>query len=262
VLTRPDERERLITAAEDLRFLVLDELHTYRGRSGADVGMLVRRLRDACAAKDLQCVGTSATMTTEGSERDRKEAVASVATDLFGTPVTAVNVVGETLQRATTGNPDDIEGIRRRLPSGPRADSHEDFIADPLAAWVEHRFGVTRDPATGRLTRPTRPSTVEEAAAVLVEATSSPVQDCTKAIASALQPGATVIDPRTRRPVFAFRLHQFLSKGDNVYLSLQAPADRYITSRYQTVVPDPEASERLLLPAAFCRECGQEYLAV
>lgn len=37
VLTRPDERSSLIRAAKGLSFLVLDELHTYRGRQGADV---------------------------------------------------------------------------------------------------------------------------------------------------------------------------------------------------------------------------------
>ncbi|MGH3929756.1 MAG: DEAD/DEAH box helicase, partial [Pseudonocardiaceae bacterium] len=58
VLTRPDERRSLIRAAEGLRFLVLDELHTYRGRQGADVALLVRRVREACAAHDtLQCIG-------------------------------------------------------------------------------------------------------------------------------------------------------------------------------------------------------------
>ena len=36
VLTRPDERSSLISAAKGLRFLVLDELHTYRGRQGAE----------------------------------------------------------------------------------------------------------------------------------------------------------------------------------------------------------------------------------
>lgn len=262
MLTRPDERKRLITAAEDLRFLVLDELHTYRGRSGADVGMLVRRLRDACAATDLQCVGTSATMTTEGTERDRKAAVAAVATDLFGTPVSAANVIGETLQRATIGNPNDIDGIRRRLPAGPRTETYQDFIADPLAAWVEREFGVTEDKSTSRLVRPAKPVTVEEAAAGLSEQIDRPAEECRAAITATLQLGASIADPRTSRPAFAFRLHQFLSKGDNVYLSLEATDTRYITSRYQTVVPDEAEPERLLLPAAFCRECGQEYLVV
>src|SRR5262249_47873419 len=65
MLTRPDERARLASRARGLQFLVLDELHTYRGRQGADVAMLVRRVRDTCQAYDtLQCVGTSATMSS------------------------------------------------------------------------------------------------------------------------------------------------------------------------------------------------------
>lgn len=47
LMTRQSERDRqVITNAEGLDFIVLDELHTYRGRQGADVAMLVRRLRD------------------------------------------------------------------------------------------------------------------------------------------------------------------------------------------------------------------------
>jgi ATP-dependent helicase YprA (DUF1998 family) len=67
MLLRPRERRHLIEAARGLRFLVLDELHTYRGRQGADVALLVRRVRDVCDAPDLQCVGTSATMAGGGS---------------------------------------------------------------------------------------------------------------------------------------------------------------------------------------------------
>ena len=51
ILTRTEERP-LVKAAHGLRFLVLDELHTYRGRQGADVALLVRRTRDACDAAD------------------------------------------------------------------------------------------------------------------------------------------------------------------------------------------------------------------
>ncbi|EOD67658.1 DEAD/DEAH box helicase [Amycolatopsis vancoresmycina] len=261
VLTRPEERERLITAAADLRFLVLDELHTYRGRSGADVGMLVRRLQDACSATKLQCVGTSATMTTEGTEEDRKATVASVAGDLFGIPVAAPNVIGETLDRATIGNPDDIAELRTSTQRATSTyDDYTSFVSDPLAAWVERRFGIVE--AHGRLIRPPKPSTVHDAAAALAAETGLPDETCAAAVARTLQHGARIVDPRTQRPVFAFRLHQFLSKGDNVYLSLQPPSKRYVTSRYQATVPQPDRADAILLPAAFCRECGQEYLVV
>ena len=45
LMTRPHER-KLIEQARGLRFLVLDELHTYRGRQGADVALLIRRVRN------------------------------------------------------------------------------------------------------------------------------------------------------------------------------------------------------------------------
>jgi len=86
VLTRPRDRG-LIDAARGLQFLVLDELHTYRGRQGADVAFLVRRLRDTCDAVEVQCIGTSATPTTEGDAGDQRRVVADVATTLFGVPV-------------------------------------------------------------------------------------------------------------------------------------------------------------------------------
>lgn len=45
MLLRPAERLLTDRATATLEFLVLDELHTYRGRQGADVAMLIRRLR-------------------------------------------------------------------------------------------------------------------------------------------------------------------------------------------------------------------------
>jgi len=100
ILTRKDEI-RLVNAAKGLRFLVLDELHTYRGRQGADVAMLVRRVRNRFAADKLQCVGTSATISSGGSLIDQKKEVARVATLLFGSTVKPENIIGETLRRAT-----------------------------------------------------------------------------------------------------------------------------------------------------------------
>jgi hypothetical protein len=207
VLTRPDERDRLITAAQGLRFLVLDELHTYRGRQGADVAMLVRRLRDACAAEQMQCVGTSATMTSEGSEAYRRREVAKVATRLFGIPVAQPHVIGETLQRATQGDPDDITAITSRVRSGKAGRCYEELAADPLAAWVESQFGVVRRLEDGRLVRRPRPSTIPEAGHRLAELTDETADACAAAIQTTLRAGAALLDPRTQRPVLAFRLH-------------------------------------------------------
>jgi ATP-dependent helicase YprA (DUF1998 family) len=89
LMTRQDESTG---ASSDncagLRFLVLDELHTYRGRQGADVALLVRRVRERLQPeKLLQCIGTSATMASEGSLEDKSRVVAGVASKLFATPI-------------------------------------------------------------------------------------------------------------------------------------------------------------------------------
>ena len=100
ILTRVRDRD-LVAAAQGLKFLVLDELHTYRGRQGADVGFLVRRLRHATSSPNLQVIGTSATLASGGTWAEQRAEVARVASLLFGAEVTSDNIVGETLERAT-----------------------------------------------------------------------------------------------------------------------------------------------------------------
>ena len=78
LLMRSYERTLLATATKNLDFVVMDELHFYRGRQGADVAMLMRRVAQK-AGKDIQAIGTSATMTTEGTREERKATVARVA---------------------------------------------------------------------------------------------------------------------------------------------------------------------------------------
>ena len=265
VLTRPRDRG-LIEAARGLWFLVLDELHTYRGRQGADVALLVRRLRDTCDATTVQCIGTSATMTTEGDASDQRRAVAEVATTLFGVPVQPGHVIGETLERITDPAAIAPDALRERISDSPPPEEFAAFTADPLATWIEEVFGFEPGSPAASPRRRRRPLTLPEAARQLAEQTGTEQPACAAAIKDALQAGSRIINPATGRPVFAFRLHQFLSKGDNVYVTLEPPATRHVTSTYQVTAPgpgsDPDAPQRILVPTAFCRECGQDYLAV
>ncbi|MCO5973761.1 protein kinase domain-containing protein [Actinoallomurus soli] len=256
MLTRPKDRSSLIRMAKGLEFLVFDELHTYRGRQGADVALLIRRVREACQAEHLQCIGTSATMSSEGTFDDQRKAVARVATTLFGVEVDTDNVIGETLVRATEEAPETVPAERLRAPAAPRA--YDDLVRDPLARWIETRFGLAKDP-TGRLVRQ-KPSKIEEAAADLAHKSGVPEDVCAEAIRRTLEAGSEARHAVTERPLFAFRLHQFLSKGDTVYVTLEDPAIRQLTRDYQLIQPGSDG--KILLPLAFCRECGQEYLTV
>ncbi|MFG3492256.1 protein kinase [Streptomyces sp. NPDC047972] len=258
MLTRPDDRSSLIRMADGLQFLVFDELHTYRGRQGADVAFLIRRVREACrASTTLQCIGTSATMSTEGSWEDQRREVAKVAGRLFGTTVLPKRVIGETLIRATEEAPVTVPAERLRVPAAPR--SYEALTKDSLARWLESRFGLEREEGTERFRR-CAPGTVEDAAAELAAESGVAEEGVREAIRTTLEAGSQAKNPMTERPLFAFRLHQFLSKGDTVYTTLEDPLSRPLTRTYQ--LEQPGSDGKPLFPLAFCRECGQEYLTV
>lgn len=269
ILTRPDERRTLVQAAQGLKFLVLDELHTYRGRQGADVAMLVRRVRDALMADALQCVGTSATLAGPGTFEEQRAKVAEVATLLFGNDVQPDHVVGETLRRISPerdlDDPVYIDELRRRLTEPDRLPpvKYDQFISDPLSVWIESAFGVQTDPASGRLVR-AEPCAItgEEGAAARLSRQTGVVEDrCVEALKEGLLAGYRCEPhPDTGFPVFAFRLHQFIGRGDTVHASVEPEDERYITVRGQRFAPHDRAKK--LIPLVFCRECGQEFYSV
>jgi ATP-dependent helicase YprA (DUF1998 family)/very-short-patch-repair endonuclease len=270
LLTRPREK-KLIEAAKGLQFLVLDELHTYRGRQGADVALLVRRVRDRMAAESLQCVGTSATLASGGSYAEQRFEVARVATQLFGATVNPDHIIGETLKRATPDqafqDPAFIESLRARItePNNTPSDEYRAFIQDPLSIWIESTFGVEPEAETGRLVRAKPQSLLgakgaAESLRALIGLPQDQREKCVEAIKQGLLVGHEVKNPETGIAPFAFRLHQFISKGDTVYASLGTEDDRHITLQAQQFVPGDRS--RILLPLVFCRECGQEYYSV
>jgi ATP-dependent helicase YprA (DUF1998 family) len=84
LMTRQSKLDRAVIAnADGLDYIVLDELHTYRGRQGADVAMLVRRVRDRlCQDHEPICIGTSADAAPSGVEPGPKGTI--ILTDLSG----------------------------------------------------------------------------------------------------------------------------------------------------------------------------------
>ena len=263
ILTRHADRS-LVRKFGSLSYLVLDELHTYRGRQGADVAMLVRRVRQASGAARLRCVGTSATLSTEGTHAERQGELAKVSSRLFGDKVGPADVIGETLRRVTP--PHDLqepgfqETLRAAVAGARPPDTYEGFREDPLAAWIETTFGL--DGTEGRLVR-ADPLAIEGpggGAERLARITGLDQQRCGRAIRDRLVVGNEIRHAETGRPVFGFRLHQFISRGDTVYASPELPARRHVTLHGQRFVPGDR--KRVLLPLAFCRACGQDYYIV
>ncbi len=258
ILTRSDEQP-LVNATTGLEFLVLDELHTYRGRQGADVAMLVRRVRERCGSPTMRCVGTSATLAGGGTREQRQAEVALVATRLFGSEVPPTNVIGETLRRATQGTGPDVAALRDALQHDPPYDALGTALAQhPLAVWAEDAFGLRQD-EQGRLERRS-PRTLSSVAAELAGLTGATLDRCVRHLRVLLLAGSQVPAEGTGTPLFAFRLHQFISRGGTVYSTPEPVDQRHLSAEGQQFVPGDRS--RRYFPMAFCRSCGQDYLVV
>ncbi len=259
IMTRFLETDKAVREhATGLRFLILDELHTYRGRQGADVALLVRRVRERFN-ENLLCIGTSATMASEGSARDRNTAVANIASRLFGVTVNADSVITETIEPVTDRDTLlDSHSLRRAIEAGvPSQPTHDELSGHPVAAWVERNLGL--EDQDGKLVRISRPLTVVEASEKLADASGLEVDACRDYLAQFLLAAYQSRDD-SDRSFFAFRLHQFISGAWNAYSTLEAPDKRYVTLEGQQFKPGDRA--RPLFTLCFCRECGQEYYPV
>ena len=99
LLVRPKDRDSIF-ANHRLRFLVFDEVHTYRGTLGTHVALLIRRLkahlrRSVPAAPAPICVGTSATIKSDDPNEPRDRAVQFFFGRLVGEQSDRVLVISE-----------------------------------------------------------------------------------------------------------------------------------------------------------------------
>lgn len=261
ILTRYEETDRrVVEHCQGLEFLILDELHTYRGRQGADVALLVRRLRERLQAAELVCIGTSATMSSGGNLADRNKTVAAVASKLFGASITEHDVIGETLERVTDPLKD-VAAVRPQLKAELSKglfswENFEAFRKDPLAIWVELNLGI--ELSADEAPRRAKPITLNVASQQLMQDA-----DCSEDLArEGLQRflvAAHEVRTAQGRPPFAFKLHQFISGPGKVHTTLEAMSVRPITLDAQRFAPGRQVESVLLYPAHFCRDCGQEY---
>lgn len=126
-----------------LRFIVVDELHTFDGAQGTDLACLIRRLKSRLNIPegDLCCVGTSATMGGEGSA----QALLDYAQNIFGEVFDKDAIVTED---RLTGHEflDSAEVNLYKMPTGEEAvelgllaqeEDAEGYLTHAINAWFE-----------------------------------------------------------------------------------------------------------------------------
>ena len=265
ILTRLGEQVLRSGIFDNLRHLVFDELHTYRGRQGADVALLIRRILSQCV-HPVNCVGTSATMVSGGSLAEQKSRIAAVASTFFGRPIQSEQVITETLTRSLGNNaPPSASELRAAITGGlPEAATSAALFQHPVLVWLEQAIALRE--YEGDLVRHP-PLQLREISEILAEASGCTPQECRTYLQSllhcvSLANGEATKNGQRDLVILPFKLHQFFAQTGSVYVTLDPPDRRTVTLDPSTRHIEQGGAQTPLYPVAFSRVSGHDFICV
>jgi len=131
--------------SETLKYLVVDELHTFDGAQGTDLACLIRRLKARLKTPQefLCCVGTSATLGTD----EEKERLLEYASEVFGESFSSDSVIRESRISAGAFLENSLISHVLLVPQSKLPDllpesynSHDEFIIAQYKLWFEEEI--------------------------------------------------------------------------------------------------------------------------
>ncbi len=260
ILTRSKEANLKASIYENLRFLAFDELHTFRGRQGSDVALLIRRIKSQCKNR-VSCIGTSATMVSGGSLKEQRELVADVATKFFGSTFSEDQIIGETIIKSLESGPIGKDELIEAVGHEP-ATVDENFIRNnPLIRWLEQYVALSEK--EGIIVR-NKPLTLNQITNKLLETTGLEARSAEMAIIKALNWLSQYNSAKTKdsQPILPFKIHQFIAQTGSVYVTLDTPENRIISLEPGSYITTDENRRQPIYPIVFSRESGAEFICV
>jgi superfamily II DNA/RNA helicase/very-short-patch-repair endonuclease len=262
MLVRAKEASLRSSIFENLQFLVFDELHTYRGRQGSDVALLIRRLKEE-AGQELVCIGTSATMSSSHDPAIQKDDVAKVASKVFGVQMEADQIVTETLRKVITNAAEGMEALRLALQQEVDSNGSEQYLqSHPLANWLEEE--VALEMKNGSWYR-RKPQTLPEVVHRLADDTGIEWHICKQRLSEMLnliqQVNLRLFETSGKTSYLQFRLHQFFLQTGSVYATMELPATRFVTLDEEPYV-EKDGERVRLFPVVFSRLSGEVFFRV
>ena len=220
LLTRNSEEKLRKNIFDHLKYLVFDELHTYRGRQGSDVAILIRKLQSQCSSVPI-CIGTSATMASGNTWQDQQELIAQVANRFFAKPFTTSQIIGEYLDKVTTGisNHNAVANSLRNVQS---FSSINDLITNPLSILLESNIILS---LRGDRYFRAKPETIGSIVSRLTEITDIDTDNCENYFLKYLNE-LEIFNyqqaQQNKKSFFPFKIHQFINQTGSVYATLEA----------------------------------------
>lgn len=263
LLIRKSDQRLRESFLNHLQFLVFDELHVYKGRQGADVSLLIRRIKSAAKTANIICIGTSATMAS-GTIAGQKAEVARVAARFFDSRFDPDDIIIESLSCSTIGPLPTADELQHSMSTEFEDISKTALIRHPLAIWLERSIALIDE--DGKFKR-NAPESLQSIASKLAVETRIAEHLCSQKIAELLIGAESVniesIKEKKKETILPFKLHQFISQTGYVYLTLENPDQRYITLEPEPFVKLPGDDQEVpVFQTVFSRVSGVEFICV
>lgn len=251
-----------------LRFLVLDEAHSYRGIQATEIAYLVRRLKDRLQPDRLACIATSATLGNhEDPENARK--VRKFASDLFGepvgepSPITGEEAQPELIEPSEEISPDEYISIAAGIASGGETEGPPQ---SPELSATGDRLRRDRNLFTLRATILSKPKLLQAAAKELWPRESE--ENATAGLSAMLE-----VLAGTAGDLLPTRLHYFVKAQEGLHICLNPDCPGreggkpafFVSRQGERHVPEglcPECFNKAedfpshLVEVVGCRRCG------
>lgn len=262
IMTRQSEKWLRDSLKENLKYVIYDELHTYRGRQGADVSLLNRRVQ-ALAHNDLIFIGTSATMTSHGSPDEKKQKVAEVASQIFGKEFNSKFIINEYIEPCTHAKEVNPFMLSNSIRQGVDLNGNEDdFVIHDLANWLEMNVALRSN--HGILERGT-PLNIDQITEKINLETSLSKEDIKTSLIDLLRWAERINEDNrkkgTRKSFLPFRFHQFISQTGSISVTLEPRNTRTIASSDEPFLKI-EGKEKKLYPLLFSRYSGFDFICI
>jgi len=260
-----------------LKFLVLDEVHTYTGQQGADVACLIRRVKQRTGSiGKLLCIGTSATVQA-GEGEDGAGIVSGFASRLFGEPFDSKNVIGEMYDEREkkpghllsktpqvteemlakfNGTLDDANILLKALAGDESITAKTTIELSELLVQTKIYEFITEE-----MNKTTSWKSLVENYQKAIRPKAQ-IQDCINEVHALFLIG-TIAETQKGEGTQKFmipKLHTFFSQGRTISSCLTGKGP-HLNDRGETICPTCEnkGDQRITFPLNFCRACGQEY---
>ncbi|OGS23329.1 MAG: hypothetical protein A2252_09615 [Elusimicrobia bacterium RIFOXYA2_FULL_39_19] len=270
ILTRFEDKELFPLSQRGVfKYLILDEIHTYSGRRGADVACLIRRLKWHTGTIDkLRCIGTSATIQS-GEGEDAKDVMAKYASKLFGEEFKKESVIGESYEDIQKRS---LKGIKEKIEVTVEDIALFDGSFEKLYALAKkinkEDISATDEENLGKALSNNPILFYLESNLVGIHSLKELVEDYAKTfnklntqahweLIAGLLVGSHITENGKKR--FTVKLHSFFSQGRGIVGTIEKTNITLSDKGDIKLKSKNTGSEITAFQVVFCQACGQEF---